>query len=368
MKVDIIVGSSWGDEGKSKFARYYSDNVVVYDGVIKVGGYCTNNFYDWRSDQMMHGEMIPAAVGYKNEMYYFFPKDCYVDLNMVKKEAEMRKIPNDRIVIDPRANMIYPDNHIGAPDTDTEHIPFLVADVLDVITGSASDARFLIEGQGGYGIAKELYEECDLPCLVPTMTASGICHMVNISPTDVDDVILVTRLESVRKEYIGIGGANMLDQFIKGIYENPNYIATIESPETTPYNLELVKEASLINDPSIIVVNHMDSVDNMKTSEDGLSPHQKDVLKWIESQLGFTVDYVGYGESQVAELEKPATFESMIDQSNGRVVDLINKYNLKDGDEVPASFIEDMKNMTKNGEKIMIPKSRINGGNNDSRS
>ena len=58
----------------------------------------------------------------------------------------------------------------------------------------------------------------------------------------------------------------------------------------------------------------------------------------------------------------------MIDQSNGRVVDLINQYNLKDGDEVPASFIEDMKNMTKNGEKIMIPKSRINGGNNDSRS
>lgn len=379
MTVDIIVGATYGNEGKSKFARYYSDNVVKYAGVIKVGGYCTNNFYDWRSDSIMTNHMLPAATGYKDEMYFIFSSATYIDVEMLRKEIEIRKIPNDKVIIDNRARIICSPNLWEYAETQKIDVG-TVTDVTQFLAEWDSSARFLVEGQGGYGLAKEFYGEYHkkLPMLPPTMTASGITSLLNIAPTEVDDVILVTRLESERKEFIG-GVGDPLATILSGAYEQDDLCicADILSPETEPYNISLVREAIVANDPSILVLNHLDTVESNQDDPSAFTDRQYDVLGWIEHELGVTFDYVGYGEREISELINPESenpgIGDVIDQFNDLlngqgVGELLSSLGIKEGESIPNDLFLQLMNQQRN-DQVMLPPSQVakmakNGGTN----
>lgn len=308
MVVDIIVGATWGEEGKSKFARYYSDEIVDYDGVIKIGGYCTNNFLDWRMKRMIHGHQLPAAIGHKDELFYIFPQGSFIDLKELAEEVEIREIPRNRIVIDPNAFIVDPESQeLKYAKFVLEQInQYVVVDVSKLLTHFQTDARFLVEGCGGYGLAKTIsVMNPDFflnPFRMPNMTASGIAYMLNIAPTEVDDVILVSRIEDFAKVMVERPSFKELL-----LSENPGQTSfkKINSPGTTPFNTELVREAICVNDPSIFVLNHLDLVEDGREDNPEFTDRQYDVIDWVETELNISIDYVGYGAKSIGVLTEP---------------------------------------------------------------
>lgn len=369
MIVDIIVGATYGNEGKSKFARYYSDTIVKYVGVIKIGGYCTNNFYDWRSDSIMTNHMLPASTGYKDEMYFIFPRGSFIDVDLLKKEVEMRKIPNDKVIIDNRAYVYLNglQDYLGFAETQKIDVG-VTTDVNQFLLEWDPSSRFLVEGQGGYGLAKEIYNEYykTMPMLPPTMTASGIVSLLNIAPTDVDDVILVTRLESERKEVIPSTN-DIWKSIMSGSYEYDNLVANILSPEMEPYNISLVREAIIANDPSILVLNHLDTVESNQEDPSIFTDRQYDVLGWIERELGVNIDYVGYGKKEISELinseSENSEFDDAVTQFNDllkeeNIVNFLNSIGAKEGELIPNNLFLQLMNLPKNNQ-VMLPPSKI---------
>lgn len=308
MFVDIVVGATWGEEGKSKFARYYSDEIVKYDGVLKIGGYCTNNFLDWRMKKMMHTNQLPAATGLKDELFFIFPQGSFIDLKGLADEIQIREIPCNRIVIDPYAFIVDPETQqLTYAKNVSDQIPqYILVNVNKLLTRFQTDARFLVEGCGGYGLAKEIRQSNPdfvlNPFLMPSMTASGIAYMLNIAPTEVDDVILVSRIEDFVK--VMERKPSFKDLLIS---ENPEQCTfkKVKSPYTTPFNMELVREAICVNDPSIFVLNHLDLVEDGREDNPEFTNRQYDVIEWIEEQLNISIDYVGYGQKSIGVLSEP---------------------------------------------------------------
>lgn len=372
MRVDIVVGATYGDEGKSKFSRFYSDELNIYAGVIKVGGYCTNTFYDWRSDTMMSNEMLPAATGRRDEMFFIFPWCSYIDLNILKAEAIQRKIPSNRIIIDDHA-FVTKSGLLWKKAGEIDDLGIgVVMSVQKFFSGWDDTTKFLVEGQGGYGLAKEFVEEygvSNFPMLPPTMTASGIASLLDIAPTDVDDVILVSRIEHMRKEICPSVNdlewyGTPLQMVMRGSYEKDGKIISIESPEITPYNFELVSRAILANDPSILVLNHLDDVDDQCEDQDDLTDKEHDILDWIERSLGTTFDFVGYGPKKISALSNPDStpvedaFRNLDDyiMSDHNIAQFLQSKGVMNGDVISNDVIRAF--MRKNAnDPLMLPPS-----------
>lgn len=321
MSVDIIVGAHYGDEGKSKFARYYSDAFVEYDGAIKIGGYSKSTFYDRKLDRMVTCNMLPAATNGKNNMLYLFPGFSYVNLAMLKKEAIERGISFDQILIDTDAHVENENGEVlfASVYTDTELEGMQQVNVSKYLSESG-DKRFLVEGQHGFGIAKKMTgynwngDSVFIPeFIAPTTVASGIVSLLNISPSEVNDIILVSRIGSVPKVHKDVCDPDMNPWKLLLYGEEQYPLMGIDPIEDFPYDIEMVSDAILVNSPSLMVLNFLDVVDSSAKDTEEYSEKQLDIIDYIEDQLGTTFDFVGNGKRNVAPLiyseEKMAELE-----------------------------------------------------------
>lgn len=317
MEIDIVLGAQYGREGKSKFVRYFSEERAVYDGAIKIGGYSDAPYYDRNKDKMMVSKMIPVANSLVTDMVYIFPRCCYVDMKLLKEEADERKIPYERIMIDPDARVMTEEGS----ETIARHIPYKqlngieIHDVSEFLAEMEDyEFRAIIEAQGGWGLAKDImvYHNKKIFMPPPSMTAAGIVSLLELSYSKINDVILVTKLGLDDREFPKNRDINVWEILRKNLDEKyPIKEETIDREMLLGmYNSEDVISAIIANDPTILVLNFLDKLDG-ETEE--ITEGQLNLVENIEEEMGTTFDYIGNSPRCIRELELPD--EGIVDQA-----------------------------------------------------
>lgn len=318
MKVDIVLGAQYGGEGKSKFVRYLTEEAFSYDAAVKLGGYTNTPYYDRKEQKMKTSRMIPVANNLEDPMLYMFPKCCYIDLKLLKEEARERGIEHDHIMIDPRATIRLEDGNEGkVKDIPKRNVTgFEICEIEELFRDieydeDGDDFFAIIEAQGGWALAKDLesFHKGRFNMPVPTMTASGILSLLELSPSKVRDTILVSKLGFDTREFKAKkeqNGWNFVCRDLDSYYPMKKIIED-KDLNPTMYNYKIIEEAIIANDPTITVLNFLDIVDDNPAVEglavEGLSDKQMEYVEKIEKEMGTSFDYVGNGSRSISHLE-----------------------------------------------------------------
>jgi adenylosuccinate synthase len=166
--------------------------------------------------------------------------------------------------------------------------------------------RVLIEGTQGFGLSP-LHGDYWPHVTSRDTTAAAFISEAGLSPLDVDDVTLVFRAFPIR---VG-GNSGPLPNEIT--WEHIRYAAgsPIDLTEHTSvtkkvrrvaeFDFQLAKRAVAINQPTRVIMNHLDHVD-WACRAAGVTARGWEYIRHVEKGLGRNVDWVGTGESCFAEL------------------------------------------------------------------
>ena len=66
------------------------------------------------------------------------------------------------------------------------------------------------------------------------------------------------------------------------------------------FDPQVVREAISVNQPTVIVLNHLDYVDSRSTSTQ-LTPKAQRFVEWVEEQIEQDIDYLGLGPDSLLQ-------------------------------------------------------------------
>lgn len=342
MSVAIIVGGQYGLEGKGKVARWLGMTRGC-DYAVKVGGPNSGNkvIEDGESKEY---RMLSSARNSDDTTVYVFPSGSYIDIDLLTKEIKERNLTKDRVIIDPYACVIDKFNilneraegsfdlmvTIGSTGSGTgsciidrvsrsiENKKMFAKDYSELsefikdtktLLGEAvdQDKSIIIEGSQGYGLSLLHSEEWPYVTSRDT-TAAGILSEVGLSPLDVDDIILVIRSYPVR---IGVGpmkNETTWDEISNknGIFERLREYSMITNGicRVAEFDPELVRKAIMSNNPTMIVLNHVDYYDISTQGKEELSDKQVEKISDIENSLDVRIDFIGNGPDTIIDYEE----------------------------------------------------------------
>ena len=312
MSVSIIVGGQYGFEGKGKIAHWLGMNHGC-DYAVKTGGW--NYFYYWKSikDKDSNAEFkykhFSSAINQENTTVYVFTSGSLIYSGTFFEELEERSLSKDRIIIDPFTRII---DKSGVQRLAKLHPAFedFIGDTTMILGNAVDDAKkIIVEGSQGYGLSPVHSKEWDWSIPRDT-TAAGVLSEVGLSPLDVDDIILVIRSYPVQK--IGELHPPMKNKIdwhtiekrsggfaIKSFQD----IASLENYAVSEFDSEMVKRAILVNNPTVVVLNHSDYFDASLPEMDDLSEKQVEEITKIEDEIGVKFDLIGNGPNTTIEYE-----------------------------------------------------------------
>ena len=161
--------------------------------------------------------------------------------------------------------------------------------------------RLIIEGTQGYGLS--LLHSQHYPYVTSRdTTAAGFLSETGLSPLDVDDVVLVLRAFPIRVS----GNSGPLPQEINwdviaaesgtglGLSELTSVTRTVR--RVARFEPDIVRQAIAANNPSRIVLNHLDHVDVNCTKANSLTKQAGRFVQEVESAIGKNIDYFGFGQ------------------------------------------------------------------------
>lgn len=160
--------------------------------------------------------------------------------------------------------------------------------------------RIIIEGTQGFGLS--LLHSPYYPYVTSRdTTAAGFVSETGLSPLDVDEVVLTIRAYPIR-----VGGnsgplPNEID-WDTVTRESGSKKDIIEYTSVTKrvrriarFHPEVVKQAIIVNKPDSIVLNHLDYIDIQCCFDDCLTEKATRFVKKVESLIGVTINYYGFG-------------------------------------------------------------------------
>ena len=162
----------------------------------------------------------------------------------------------------------------------------------------------LVEGTQGFGLS--LLHAREFPKTTTRDTsAAGATSEAGLSPLDVSDVVLVLRSFPIRVAGDSGGfGAEEIDwETIASEGGHSDDLTEYTSVtqrvrRVARFDPALVRRAIMINQPSTIVLNHVDYIDDQCT-ETVLSPKAREFVRWVEDEIGRRIDYVGLGPTSL---------------------------------------------------------------------
>ncbi len=344
MPITIIVGGQFGSEGKGKVAHWFAREFDAA-AVVRVGG--PNSGHTVVDD---HGRsrifrQLPTAAVLPNVLCAI-AAGSYIDPELFLAEVSDAGLAPDRVAVDPDAMVITDDDRraereqhlnrrIGSTGSGTgaavvrrvlrgsdarfagdqpELLPFvrptkpLLGDLL------ADGARVLIEGTQGYGLS--LLHSDSFPYVTSRdTTAAAFLAEAGLSPLLVDQVVLVVRAFPIRVA----GRSGLLPNEIDWetlVSESGLSDGYCEYTSVTKqvrrigrFDAEIVKAGILANQPTKVVLNHLDYVDPGVDGPGSLSNRAEEFIRQVEAQIGCRVDFCGTSprdlwETQVSRLRK----------------------------------------------------------------
>ena len=337
MPVSIVVGGQFGSEGKGKVSlelvRMATERRIV---VVRVGGPNSGHTAYDRAGRKFALRQLPAGAVDRN-VDVVFPAGSYIDVNVLLREIDELDYPRDRIFVSPYANIITPEQkaweveaglvsgigstgsgvgaaimaqvareasnfplhrhdaaHCGALDPFLHYTTALMRNWLD--TG----ARIVIEGTQGFGLS--LHDGGYWPKATSrATTAAAALAETGLSPMDVDNVVLVIRSYPIR--VAGNSGPLPGETSWEAISESIDSQADLREFTTVTKKLRrvgqfeasVVKAAIACNNPTMIVLNHLDYVGSESDLIDAGSK-LNEFIGEISDSLGVAITCFGFSD------------------------------------------------------------------------
>lgn len=329
MGVSIIVGGQYGSEGKGKVAQHFARSRGAR-AVVRVGG--TNSGHTTlggEGEREVLRQLPTAALD--PDVLCVLAAGSYIDVEILSAEIERLALPAKRLVIDPGAMIITAADReaeqasdlkqrIGSTASGTgeavarrtrrvsaadlagaqpELAPYL-APVRPLLRAMLEDGEHIVvEGTQGFGLS--LLHSPHFPKATSRdTTAAGALAETGLSPLDVQDVVLVLRSFPIRVagDSGPFGAPETSWSQIALESGHHGQLAEITSVtrklrRVARFDPVIVREAIVANNPSVIVLNHIDHVDATATT--GLTRRASEFLADLEAHIDRRIDLLGLG-------------------------------------------------------------------------
>jgi adenylosuccinate synthase len=335
MPVSIVVGGQFGSEGKGKVSlelvRMATERRIA---VVRVGGPNSGHTAYDRSGRKFALRQLPAGAVDRN-VDVVFPAGSFLDVDVLQSEIELLDYPRDRIFVSPYANVITPEQkawenegglvsgigstgsgvgaaimasvareasnfplhrhdaaHCGSLEPYLRDTTELMREWLD------AEARIIIEGTQGFGLS--LYDGGFWPKATSrATTAAAALAETGLSPMDVDNVVLVIRSYPIR--VAGNSGPLPGETSWEAISEAIDAQTDLREFTTVTKRLRrvghfeasVVKAAIACNNPTMIVLNHLDYVGSSRVRSSECAVVAAFVSE-VEQSIGRSVDQLGF--------------------------------------------------------------------------
>lgn len=345
MPVSVIVGGQFGSEGKGKvtleLVRRATENKVA---VVRVGGPNSGHTGYAKNGQRYALRQLPAGCIDRN-VDVVFPAGSYIDISVLLKEIALLQYPKNKIHISRYANIVtqahknweseakltkaigstgsgvgaavmssiargassFPLAAIHAEEVD--ELASYVCDTTQFLRGILSrKGRVFIEGSQGFGLS--LLDGGYWPKATSrSTTASAAVMEAGISPMDVDQVVMVLRSYPIRVAgdsgplYGEVSWSEVAN--ISGIERDLSEFTTVTKKlrRVGKFDSELVKRAIEANNPTHVVMNHLDYLGNVTEIENSNSLVGK-FIRQVESSIERKLDGLGFSEFEFIDSPK----------------------------------------------------------------
>jgi adenylosuccinate synthase len=259
------------------------------------------------------------------------PAGSYIDLEVLLREIAEVGLPPSRLAIDPKAMLILSSDRnaevesglgdrIGSTCSGTGSAvarriarlsdqdlaaqcpalqPYLQPTTEAVRSLLDLGKRVIVEGTQGFGLSL-LHSPHYPKATSRDTTAAAALSESGLSPRDVDEVVLVLRSFPIRVAGdSGPFGAPEIDWgMIASEGKHGDTLAEFTSVtgrlrRVARFDPELVREAIRVNQPTSIVLNHVDYVD--AAAKNGLTESALAFAQWVSSEIERPIDFLGIG-------------------------------------------------------------------------
>jgi adenylosuccinate synthase len=338
MSVTVIVGGQFGSEGKGKVADYFARERHATIA-IRVGGSNSGHTVIDKTGTARVFRVIPtpSLIGH---VVCVLGAGTYIDVEVLLSEIEVARLPPDRLLIDPNAYVISEEHkriesgsglgdRIGSTQSGTgaavldrvarrssahlaQHDPQLrkfVRPVTPVLRAALDRGEsIIIEGTQGFGLS--LLHARDYPKATSRdTTAAAFVAEAGLSPFDVSEIVLVTRAFPIRVPGESGPLPNEIDWNTlgrEGGWEPPpiEYTSvTGKVRRVARFHPAIVLEAINVNQPTKIVLNHVDYFDNTSRHTRTITQKIEEKVSHIETLLNRRFDLIGLGADTLRRRE-----------------------------------------------------------------
>jgi adenylosuccinate synthase len=343
MPVSVVVGGQFGSEGKGKTALEIVRRDPSTAAAIRVGGTNSGHTAIARNGRRYALRQLPAAA-IDRSVKVVLPPGSYIDIAVFQEEVRRLEFGSDRVVVSPMARVITTehkswesnanlDGAIGSTLSGTggavmsmtargspsfplqslqaEDVPELQRYLGDTGTELRclleAGRRVVVEGTQGFGLS--LLQGGFWPKATSRdTTAAAFLAESGLSPLDVDDVTLVIRCHPIRVA----GDSGPLPGEITweriateaGITEDISEFTTVTARlrRVGRFDPHIVRRAIQANQPTRIVLNHLDYVDP-EVRSGRLTPAAIAFIAMLEQGIGRRADWLGIGPAQMMECQ-----------------------------------------------------------------
>lgn len=328
MSVTVIFGGQFGSEGKGKTAHYFAKTEEA-DYCVRVGGPNSGHTV-YRDGEKYIFRMLPTGI-IEDHVTAVLPAGSYIDLSVLREEMRLAGVSEDRVLIDENAVIISDDfiaaerqadlrRNIGSTESGTgaavmarisrkKNVKLLAKDFCELrtcdtkkILRGACDAgkKVIAEGTQGFGLS--LLHAREYPYVTSRDTsAAAILSECGLSPFDVENIVMVIRAFPIRVS--GESGNlpneidwNILRDELGKTEDMTEYTScTDRVRRVARFDAEVVTRSIICNRPNIIVLNHLDYVDDHVHDLPVISGKCEEFISAVEAQIGQEVSYFGTG-------------------------------------------------------------------------
>ena len=331
MPVSIVVGGQFGSEGKGKVAHYLAQKMEASFAVRCGGPNSGHTVIDPSGKARIFQQLPTAAI--LPDVKLAICAGSYIDLDILLREIRETGVGPDRLIIDPDSVIITEEikqrevqsgliGRIGSTGSgtgaavvarinrenstlfahDTEALrPFIqnVPDILRECLGNKK--RIIIEGTQGFGLSPLHSRNYPFTTSRDT-TAAAFLSEVGLSPFDVDDVVLTIRTFPIRVS--GFSGPLPQEIDWQTLRKESGHAKPLEEKTSVSKKIrrvarftpEVVNAAIMINQPTRIVLNHIDYIKADLTSDKKFIIES---IKLIERQIDREITLLGDSPSSI---------------------------------------------------------------------
>lgn len=328
--VTVVVGGQYGSEGKGKVAHYLS-KAHQAAAAVRVGGPNSGHTAVDPDGRIIVLRALPTAALLPDVLCVVGP-GSYVDVDLLLEEIAQLGLAPSRVLVDYNAFVVTADDRraerdarlterIGStgsgtgaavqrraaragPATMARHerqlTPYLGDSVARLRSLCRAGARVIIEGTQGFGLSV-LHAEHWPKATSRDVTAAAALAEAGLSPLDVDEVVLVLRAFPIR--VAGASGPMGAEELTweqvaaeaglpSGLVERTSVTSKVR--RVSRFDDAIVRRAIAANNPTTVVVNHLDYVDGSAAATARPTERILAFVEDLEERIGRRIDLLGF--------------------------------------------------------------------------